>query len=592
MRRFIKTTLGKLLSNAVALSLIIPYVAVLATPKAEAQLQDLPQWAVLDMVDKTGKAPASLGATAAEAIRNELGKTGKYETFPAEQISRACTTLNLVTPVTQPISLLRLGAELKATTIVTSELHLFRFVNEGSLRRADVMVTIKVLDVASGINVNGSSVISHSTLRPADTSDEVLLADAIQTASAEVVRNVTSKELPVGTVLNTYDTTAFINRGARSGFKVGQELIVTRGREQVATAVVAEVEPDTSRIKIMSSPKGVQPGDKCRAIFSEPPIKPIWPKNDSSSPKFESRKTHGRNSGFYTLVTVLGLIAVAVLTSSGDQNAAASVRAEAMSDSSGAPRVQVSWSADMFSKGTDRRVQWWVFRDDIAMVPALVTDGQVVSVVDNDQTRIPNFPGSLSDPSWIISQPGGASCTTPELPGLNVTDSVNGIQSGIPYTYQVALVYRVLGIELPNPDETNNWCYFHSAKTVAKGTATPYSTPTLAAPAANEEVTGPITFTFNSVGNALAPGVVVEYIVQISSTPTFTKKTNIATFRRPDVGTVLTVGPMDLSAYYVSSNELYWRVGVRNVADNPGPKPDVYTKERYIFSVVRRLVRL
>lgn len=580
------------MSNAVALSLIIPYVAVLATPRAEAQLQDLPQWAVLDMVDKTGKAPASLAATAGEALRNELGKTGKYETFPAEQISRACTTLNLVTPVTQPISLLRLGAELKATTIVTSELHLFRFVTEGANRRADVMVTIKVLDVASGITVNGSSVISHSTLRPADTSDEVLLADAIQTAAAEVVRNVTSKELPFGTILNTYEESAFVNRGTRSGFKVGQELIILRGREQVATAMVAEVEPDTSKVKILTKPKGVQPGDKVRAIFSEPPIKPIWPKNDSTSPKFESRKVNGRNSGFYTLVTILGLIAVAVLTSSGDQNAASSVRSEAMSDSSGAPRVQISWSPDLFSKGTDRRVQWWVFRNDIPMVPALVTDGQVISVVDDDQIRVPNFPGSIADPSWIIAQPGGASCTTPELPGLNVTDTVIGVQSGMPYTYQVALVYRLLGIELPNADEENNWCYFHSSKTNAKGTATPYASPTLVSPLANEEVSGPITFVLNAVGNALAPGVVVEYVVQISGTPTFAKKTNIATFRRTDAGTTIPVGPIDLSAYYISSNELYWRVGVKNVADVPGPKPDVYTKERYIFSTVRRLVRL
>jgi len=589
VRRFIKSTLGKLLSNAVAISLIIPYVVVFATPRAEAQLQELPQWAVLDMVDKTGKAPASLGATAADAIRNELTKTGKYDTFPAEQINRAYTTLNLVPPVTQPISLLRLGAELKATTIVTSELHMFRFVKEGSLRRADVMVTIKVMDVASGINVNGSSVIAHSTLRPADTSDEVLLADAMQTAAAEVVRNVTSKELPFGTILNTYEGVAFINRGTRSGFKPGQELIVLRGREQVATAIVSEVEPDTSKVKILTSPKGVQPGDKCRAIFTEPPIKLSWPKGDSTTPRFEKKNMPGKNSGFYTLAIVLGLIAVAVLTSSGDQNAAASIRAEAFGDVTGLPRVEINWSPDLFSKGTDRRVQWWVWRNDVVGIPVLVTAGSVIKAIDDDVARIPPY---ANDNAFLYGVPGGLTCDITELPDPNTENSAPGVVNGIPYTYQVSLIYRLLGIELPTANEDNDWCYFTSSKTTANGTATPYASPVLNTPTSNEEVTGPITFTFNAVGNALAPGVVTEYVLQISGTPNFSKKTDIAKFRRTDVGTVLTVGPIDLSAYYPSSNELYWRVGVKNIADKPGPKPDVYTKERYIFSIPRRLVRL
>lgn len=590
MRRFIKTTLGKLLSNAVAVSLIIPYIVAFATPRAEAQLQELPQWAVLDLVDKTGQAPPTFGAEAADAIRNELVKTGKYDVFPPEQINRAYKTLNLVPPVTQLISLLRLGAELKANTIVTSELHLFRFVRQGNLRRADLMVTMKVLDVASGIYVNGSSVIAHSTYRPLDTPDNVLLLDAMQTAAAELVRNVTSKELPFGTILNTYEGVAFVNRGTRSGFKPGQELIVLRGREQVATAIVSEVEPDSSKIKILTSSKGVQPGDKVRAIFTEPPIKLAWPKGDTTTPKFEKKNMPGKNSGLYTVALVLGLVAVALLNSSGDQNAASKVIAQAMTDSTGEPRIEISWRPDLFSKGTDRRVEWWVWRNDVTGFPVIVTRGSVITWVDDDKDRTPPY---ANDNAFLYGVPGGTTCDVTALPDPNDTNSAPGIVSGVPYTYQVSLIYRVLGIELPNANQDNDWCYFTSSKKTAVGTATAYNvTNVLNTPTANEEVTGPITFNFNAVGTALAPGVVIEYVLQISDSPTFTRKTDLAKFRRNDVGSVLTVGPIDLSGYYPSSSELYWRVGVKNVADNPGPKPDAYTKERYVFSIPRRLVRL
>lgn len=586
MRRFIKTTLGKFLSNVVAISLIIPYVAVLSASKANAQQLELPQWAVLDIVDKTGTAPAGIGAIAADAIRNELGVTGKYETIPAEQITRAYGSLNLVPPVNQPISLLRLGAELRATTIVTGDLVMYRFVKDPNGRHAEVQMTVRVLDVASGIHVNGAAVRANSTVRPADTADDTLLADALHSAAAAAILSITSKELPFGTILNTSQTYAYINRGTRSGFKPGQPLIVLRGREQVATAVVSEVEPDTSKIKILTFPKGVQPGDKCRVVFSEPQLNKIWANNGEVSTR--KVKKPGANSGLYTLVAVLGLVAVALLTASGDQNAAATVRAEAVTISSGLPAVEINWSPDLFSKGTDRRVQWQIWRNDVIGSPALVTEGSVIKAVDDSVARIPGFANN-----FLTLTPGGITCDVPYASlAYNTTLSAAGVTNGIPYTYQVSLIYRLLGIELPTPDETNDWCAFTSSKTTAKGIATPYASPDLQTPTINEEVTGPVTFTFGAAGNPLAPNVLIEYIVQVSDTATFAKKVMVTKFQRIDSSGILTVGPIDLSGFYPSSQQLYWRVGVKNVADVPGPKPDVYTKERYIFSTPRRLVRL
>ena len=56
--------------------------------------------------------------------------------------------------------------------------------------------------------------------------------------AAEAVAKIQSQVLPSATVLNTRNNEALINRGAREGFKDGQQVIVTRGREEVATATV------------------------------------------------------------------------------------------------------------------------------------------------------------------------------------------------------------------------------------------------------------------------------------------------------------------------------------------------------------------
>jgi len=575
------------MSNVVAVSLIIPYVTIIMTTRAQAQVQELPQWAVLGMVDKTGKAPATIGTVAADALRGELEKTGKYETILPESINRAYAGLNLVPPVSQKISLLRLGAELKATSIVTSDLLKYQFIKDGTGRRADVIITVRVLDVASGIVVNGANIGASSTVRPADTAEDTLLADALQTAAAKAILTITSKELPFATVLNTFQEVAYVNRGTRSGFKNGQDLIVLRGREQVATAIVTEVEPDTAKVKVLTSPNGVQPGDKVRVVFSEPEVIPVFTKNGDVHVR--PAKKNGANSGFLTLVAVLGLVAVALLNGSGDQNAVSNVTTEATASLAGTAAVQIHWSPDMFAKGTDRRVQWWVYRSDIAATPSLITDGSTITVIDDATARTPAY---INLDRFLNGQAGGTTCdvTFADL-AYNTDTIIPGVTSGVPYTYQVALIYRVLGIELPNPDTTNDWCYFISGKKAAKGFATPYTSPTLSTPAPNDIISGPVTFGFPAVGNVLYPNVVVEYVVQVSSTATFTNRVNVAKFQRTDIASTISVGPIDLSGYYPASSELYWRVGVRNIADVPGPKQDVYSKERYVFSVPSRMAR-
>jgi hypothetical protein len=586
VRRFIKSTIGKLIGNIVAVSLIVPYATFFVATTAKAQMVELPSWAVLDFQNLSGKGPANLGAVAADAVRGDFEKTQKYDMVTRDTINRAYASLNLVPPITQKVSLLRLGSELKASTIVTGEIVDWRITKDGSTQRhADVIIQVRVTDVASGLDVNGAAVSAASTVRPNDTADDTLIADALATASAQAINDISSKELPHATVLNTYQESAFINKGSRSGFKSGQQLVVFRGRDQVSSAVVSEVDYDSASIKIVKPIRGVQPGDRVRVIFQIPKAVGF---NKEGGMVVQKPKKSGVGGGFLTVVTVLGLITLVLVGNSGGQEAAASVRAEATAEASGGlAAVQLNWSPDMFSKGFDRRQQWQIWRNDWSTTPVLTTAGSSTAVIDTSLVRTPAWA------DFTTKIPGGFSCDVTAFAndGVVPATGVPGVVTGVPYTYQVSLIYRILGIELPLADETNTWCYFTSSRTSTKGTATPYDQPGLSSPAPNETISGSVTFIFGAAGSALAPGVSIEYIVEVSPNTTFSKKTILSKFVRTDIGGNLTAGPFNLSGLYATSQELYWRVGVRNMADKPGPKPDSLTKERYIFSVPRRMTR-
>jgi putative lipoic acid-binding regulatory protein len=119
--------------------------------------------------------------------------------------------------------------------------------------------------------------------------------------------------------------------------------------------------------------------------------------------------------------------------------------------------------------------------------------------------------------------------------------------------------------------------------------------PSLIAPATNATMQFPQSFTFNSVGSIY--DITVEYVIQVSSTLNFAPGTYIQNtlFQRRDTGT-LASDPIDLNDTALPSSirnasTVYWRIGAKNVVDNPGPRPDSLTGKRYIFSVVNQLRR-
>jgi hypothetical protein len=642
VRRFINSVLGKAICHVLTLALIMPFCSLVMVSRAEAQLQTLPTWAVVEFEVLNG--PKELGSVAAESVANELARTGKYDVVPQETMKRTMESLALQAPVNDMTSLLRLAAEVRATTIVRGQVVNSRVRSEGGGKKADVLMRVEVVDVASGLPVNGAALSASSSVRASTVEDATILNEAISMAAAKAVAEVNMRTLPQATILNTFEETALINHGTRSGFARGQDVIVLRGREQVATAQVIDVEPDSATIKITRPIKGHQPGDKVRVVFRVPTIHTEF--TTAGTERVIKPRERGSNSGFTTMLLVLGVLGVLLGQGrSSGFNAAHDVKAEAMMfpDSSGSPAVRLSWSRDLFARGNSQTVQWQIHRSDVIGNPVLVVDGVFGQAVDTTEVRDVTY-GDFG------SQIGGNVCTNTSVPEDSAT-GVPGVVPGRPYTYSIELVYRVAAIDLPDGGNASTGggtglttgggtglttggttgattggttglttggttgattgattggtggttgtggtadCFFISKRVSARGISTPLNPPTLVSPTDGQVVSTDIPFSFGSVVNPAFP-ITVQYTLQVSNSPTFPGNAtrNYATFTRGGTG-ILSTGSItnllsrlqsDLGA--MPPDGYWWRIGARNVADKPGPVPDS-AGTRYIYSTPRR----
>ncbi|MCL4285284.1 MAG: hypothetical protein KJZ62_09280 [Fimbriimonadaceae bacterium] len=601
MRRFINSFFGRTVGQVMILSLVMPFVTLGLVNRAEAQIQGAPTWAVIEFVDKSPEGRAGIGALAAEAVQSELAKLQRYDMLPQETVSRTISSLGLQNPPTDQVSLLRLAGELRATTLVTGEVVNWRVESVGGGKRADVILRVVVMDVASGLPVNGAALSASSSVRTGDIEDATVVQEALVTGAAKAVSIINSQTLPVATVLNTRENTALINQGSRTGFRDGMEVIVIRGRDQVATAKVSDLEPDSAIVTITRPIRGIQPGDRVRAVFAVPVASPKFGAEGGIEVMRPRERGRPPGSGFGTLLIVLGL--AALLLTGGNSTGfspAESVSAEALMypDSSGRSAVKISWKRDIFARGNSQTMQWQVFRDDVLGTPVQVADGIAGSTIDDDAVT--------RDISWgnFEGVIGGNTCNVTEMPLEDAT--VAGVIAGRAYSYAVALVYKLSSIDLPDGGGTGGGtgggsggggtasdCYFVSKQVAAKGVATPLPRPSLVNPGSNAVIAGDTIFTFGSVVNASFP-MNIEYALQVSSDPNFPKaKSKVyARVTRGDLGTLSSGTVTNLlsrlaSDFGVGVTEFYWRIGARNVADKPGPVPD-QSGERYVFSPSRR----
>ena len=648
MPQFVKSVAGRVVGAVAAAALVVPSITLGLASRAVAggQLVQNPVYAVVDFRDSK-KPDSPYGQRAAEAVSSFLGRTGRYDIVPRETVVRTVETLGLTQPLPTLTNILRVGQELRASTIVSGDIVDYQVVSSPQGKQAQISMRVVANDVASGIAVNGAGVSASSTVRSGDVSDETLINDAIQSAANTVVQTIQSQTLPSSTVRNTFRDAAIIGNGSRSGFKTGMELIVTRGREQVATATVTDVEPGSATIKVSRSFKGLQPGDKVRAVFTPPNIVPGFSQNGSA--KVTRARKPNNLSGLLLAALAVGLIVVLASGNNGNsQEVASELRAQPSLDAAGQPAVTLDWGANGFAKGNAQRYRWQLYRDDNSDAPVLLAPG--------DQTRAIDGAGAARTFTFsAFAQTGGFICTpenTQNPIGSGRATTSTAPQLGRPYTYSIELVYGLLrqdtlsGVSTTSTSTTAtttgttgtatgttsttatttttgtttgitgttttgtgttttgtttgvsgaDTCYFISARTQSIGTATPLARPQLVSPANNAVLSLSTPFTFVSSATTTFP-VTLGYVLQLSSSPVFQKNLTYTypEFVRTEAGTIATdpinTSASTLPAFIRNATTVYFRIGARNVQDKPGPVKDPATGLRYIFSAPSRFTR-
>lgn len=586
MRRNITTTAGRNLCHLIIGALLLPFVSFMTVGRAEAQIAQNPSWVVVEFVDRDNQ-KSPYGADAAQKVRDALANSPRadYVIETADTINRYIEELGLVAPVVEKTSLLRLAAHARAATLVTGELFSYHVEDVGGGRQAHVAMRVLVLDGASGLAVNGAVVErASSSVRSSSTEEGVLVNEALAAAADMAIAKIRTTSLPTATVLNTRNDDALINRGSRDGFKPNMEVLILRGREQVAVGVIGDVEPDSASVRITRSDRGIQPGDKVRPIFDVPRL--TGPRNATAKPTTVKRRGSANVGPMITMALVLGLLVFALSGSNANRvDAAQDVSVRPMVDQSdGVQGNFVKWRLDFFFRSTQNNVQWQLWRNDIQNVPVKVTEGQNTQIIDKlgetGNIQWDNFNGNFSSSTCHHANRPTASAQR--------NDPVPGRQ----YTYQVALIYRIAGQDLPEASR-EDWCYFTTQKTSANGMATVYAPVRLISPAPDQVLTTFTTFTFSSVMNPSFP-TQVQYVLQLSDNALFRGRVwtsdpieSSATTNRSIVLKPRSAGDTFqkfLSDNFGSVDTIYWRIGVRNKADSPGPVADPDTGVPYLFT--------
>lgn len=585
MRRNITTTAGRNLCHLIIGALLLPFVSFMTVGRAEAQIAQNPSWVVVEFVDRDNlKSP--YGADAAQKVRDALANAPRadYVIETADTINRYIEELGLVAPVVEKTSLLRLAAHARAATIVTGELFSYHVEDVGGGRQAHVAVRVLVLDGASGLAVNGAVVErASSSVRSSSTEEGVLVNEALAAAADMAIAKIRSTSLPTATVLNTRNDDALINRGSRDGFKSQMEVLILRGREQVAVGIIGDVEPDSASVRITRSDRGIQPGDKVRPIFDVPRL--TGARNATAKPSTVKKRGSTNVGPMITMALVLGLLVFALSGSNANRvDAAQDVSARPTVDVDGIQGNLVKWRLDFFFRSTQNNVQWQLWRNDVIATPVKVTEGQNTQMLDKI--------GEVGNIQWDNFQGNFASSTCHHANRPLATATRNDPVPGRQYSYEVALIYRIAGQDLPEASR-EDWCYFTTQKTPASGLATVYGPVRLISPAPDQLLTNFTSFTFSSVVNPTFPSQ-VEYVLQFSDSALFRGKvwTSDPVQSSNTTNRSITLKPRAagdtfqkfLTDNFGSVDTIYWRVGVRNLADSPGPVPDPDTGVPYLFT--------
>jgi len=572
--------------------------------RAEAQVERLPVWAVVEFENK-GPQSAEVGKAAASAVSIEISKLvdiegkQKYDVLPIESVARSIDDLGLKIPITRASDLSRLGLALGCGTVVSGEVINFRIESSGSDKQAQVLLRVFIKDVASGITINGAAVSGRSGFRASTTEASALISEAMSDGAFKAIREVESRQIPPSTVTSTLDGKALLDRGLRDGLKGGMSVIVTRGREQVAVGRITSVDDDSAVVTPNTGQvfKGIRSGDKVRVVFDVATLSPNFGANGDA--KVNQPRKRSSNQGLISILVLVVILGLLLGQGRSGSTELLKVRSQAYTGGDDVPSVRVSWTRDTFLRNNNI-VRFQVWRDDISTGPVAVVNNPNATFVD-DRADLAYQPGAGNPATALNALPtfgNAGTCISDDE--TDDTSTATPVQSGRPYRHSVEAVYRIPALDIPNPPDDAEFCYFMSTKVSSQGSVTPFRRTVQRAPLAEFSVpvvgpaAGRVTFQYDS--NRAASGgsaVAIEYVIQTSPSPTFSSRTSIvdthvdtstafgSTITRTSVNIL-----SQLQALTAADNgRLYWRVGVRNVDDSVQPEGG------YIFSAARSLKR-
>jgi hypothetical protein len=551
--------------SMLAVGLLYP----LGAARAYAQLVQLPRVAVLDFENKSGYGGASIARAATDAVAGEYQKSRKYEVLARGEIEQQLKDLDLALPLDK-IGFLRLGRALQTESLITGEVNAVTFV--GSPKQAQVVLTVRVIDIASGEPINGAVATGLSNRRPGYTGDDdTLVQEAIRNAAFEAVRIINNYTIPEATVLTTRaGKEVLLTRGIRGGLQPGMEMIVVRRGEEVGRIRVTQVSDSDAVAEIIDFGRGIQSEDRARAVFRVPTV-------EVKAGRIVTERPRQRGEGNRLLralgpILVVGLIAFGIArASSGGNTPVQTVIAEAGADGNFEPFVRISWKTTLFAKSVPDIIQWQIFRSDFIdldekanRIPVGVVPGNQNFFIDTTVPRVLTYASLLREGEDDL-----------DFQTLEEESPAPGVAPGRSYTYQLALVYRER-IEA----EGETIFLFKLSDRVRSGQATVLLPVQLLTPLQRSEDVDPkdVRFSWLAAEGANA------YRVEVSTDPTFRDRNR--TFVTNEIPSTA-VGGSPVSTERINLETallnrlgltgqrvtLYWRVGARNLYDDPGPIP-------------------
>lgn len=559
----------------------------------------------------TSKVPNEMfGTMGTDAVVVELLRSGKFSVTTADALQGKMEELGYkvkedrVPKVVMTQSMMvRLGQEVGADAVVTGEITSIKV--DGN-KKAEARISIRMLDVASGVWMNGAIATGTSNPRIGYTADKEtdLIIEAINNAARQAVESMVQYIIPEATIIGTFGADeVLLNKGAQDGIQNGMELIVLRRSETGQDEVVGKIKivnaSDTdARASILSSTRGLKPEDRVRAVFELP--KDTGAASSSKAPRNDTQKKIAKGTNM--LWGLVALVGIAALFKGGGQEGEKIPSASAMAGKS--PDVTsifsdggilIVWNDPKPIRVQDIQ-QYHIWRDATGLSgpqgssttnvgPMRISDRVTASSMT---TPVGTFEhAAVDEPSTIDMDYVYPAADHASLASGHVKSDIP-MATGVPHQYWVSVVYGRHTTDSSGKEVITYW----ETDPAPCGRATLVSRPVPESPGSTvpTEYIDLANITFQWRGSAGAD----QYVIELSPSPDFKRsetwvdviyqptaqdstlftKTYTNVLKNATTGQVVTE-----LANVKPGDTLYWRVGARNRLDTPGPVPALPTPQ-------------